>query len=235
MRHADRIGLETSVISNGSLLTRNYLCRLAGHLSSLSLSIESNDESIEMAIGRGKGTHVRDVVRAAKLAAEFGIPVKTNSVLTRRNIGEDFGEFLVRIRPIRSKILQLLPIAGENDDAVAKLAITSRQFAEFKGRHEHLAELGFEVVYEDNDAMTGSYVMMLPDGRFFNNTNGRHVYSAGTILDDEPLAGLAEVGWDRGKFVRRGGMGGLVGRRKMTPHPENITPASKGWLGVLYR
>ena len=38
-------------------------------------------------------------------------------------------------------------------------------------------EMGVAVIPESNDLMTGSYVMVDPAGRFFDNTAGAHVYS----------------------------------------------------------
>ena len=47
--------------------------------------------------------------------------------------------------------------------------------------------------------------MLDPLGRFFQNSKGHIEYSR-SILDVDPLEALAEVGWEREKFIKRGGV-----------------------------
>lgn len=47
--------------------------------------------------------------------------------------------------------------------------------------------------------------MLDPLGRFFQNTKGYIEYSR-SILEVDLLEALAEVGWDREKFIKRGGV-----------------------------
>ncbi len=70
----------------------------------------------------------------------------------------------------------------------------------FVHRHRYLNS-----IYESNDLFCGSYVMLDPLGRFFQNSKGFIEYSR-SILDVDPIDALAEVGWDRGKFLKRGGI-----------------------------
>ena len=52
--------------------------------------------------------------------------------------------------------------------------------------------------------MTESYVMVTPDGKFFQNTKGVYKRSQ-PILRTSIACALKEVGFDYTKFVRRGG------------------------------
>ena len=70
----------------------------------------------------------------------------------------------------------------------------------FVDRYKHL-----NPIYETNDVFRGSYVMLDPLGRFFQNSKGHIEYSR-SILDVDPLEALTEVGWDREKFLKRGGI-----------------------------
>lgn len=70
----------------------------------------------------------------------------------------------------------------------------------FVERHKHL-----NPIYETNDMFRGSYVMLDPFGRFFQNSKGYIEYSR-SILEVDPLEASAEVGWDCIKFQRRGGI-----------------------------
>ena len=70
----------------------------------------------------------------------------------------------------------------------------------FVNRHEHL-----NPIYESNDIFLGSYYMLDPLGRFFQNSKDYIEYSR-LILEVNPLEALAEVSWNREKFLKRGGI-----------------------------
>ena len=61
------------------------------------------------------------------------------------------------------------------------------------------------MVPESNDLMTGSYVMVDPHGRFFDNVEGHHTYSD-PILDVGIVAALKDVSVDVNLFEQRGGI-----------------------------
>ena len=65
--------------------------------------------------------------------------------------------------------------------------------------------MGVAVVPEDNDLMTGSYVMVDPAGRFFDNTAGAHVYSR-PINEVGVDTALQDVSVDPDKFRLRDGL-----------------------------
>ena len=113
---------------------------------------------------------------------------------------------LVRaVQPDRWKVFRVLPIAGQNDGRVEPLLITGDQFREFIARHAHLADEGIPPVPEDNEDMTGSYVMIDPMGRFFDNVDGRFVYSR-PILEYGVEEAFASVRWERQRLIARGGI-----------------------------
>ena len=65
--------------------------------------------------------------------------------------------------------------------------------------------LGVVLVPESNDLMTGSYVMIDPAGRFFDNVSGTHAYSR-PINQVGVDAALSEVSVDPNKFRLRDGL-----------------------------
>lgn len=94
------------------------------------------------------------------------------------------------------KGFQVLKVKGENDFRDSPFLISEEQFMSFINRHKHLSP-----IYETNDLFQGSYVMFDPLGRFFQNSKGHIEYSR-FILDVDPLEALAEVGWDKERFIR---------------------------------
>ncbi len=193
-------GMTTMLVTNGSRLTDSFLAANRAVLDWVSLSVDSASEDVERELGRGSGGHVALIRDAARRARRFGLRIKVNSVVTSHNWQEDMHGLLSELSPDRWKVFQMLPIAGENDGASAQLAVTRDQFHAFLDRHADLDPIG-----EDNDAMTRSYVMLDPLGRFFQNDGGR--YRVGpSIFEAGALQAFATVGWDREKFLERGGL-----------------------------
>jgi radical S-adenosyl methionine domain-containing protein 2 len=125
---------------------------------------------------------------------------------------EDMSAFVRRVQPARWKVFQVLPVGGQNDGLVEPLLITPDQFRAFVERHALLRAEGLGPVTEDNDAMTNSYVMVDPLGRFYGNAAGRYVYSD-PILSVGVDVALAQVGWEPDRFVNRGGVYDWSARR----------------------
>ncbi len=203
LRHAKSRGLVTSIVTNGFRLDR-LLDDHADALDWVGLSVDSGQEDVQQALGRGTGDHVANSIRLAGRCRALGLRVKLNSVVTALTWEEDMTALVQAMQPERWKAFQVLPMAGQNDGSVEDLLITAEQFEAFVARHAPLAAEGLAPVVEDNDAMRGSYVMIDPLGRFFGNATGRHVYSQ-PILQVGVRAALAEVGFEPEKFEARGG------------------------------
>ena len=125
--------------------------------------------------------------------------------MTQINCDEDLTKFIAEARPERWKLLQVLPVRGQNDGLVDGQLITPQQFAGYVARNRSVEEMGIAVVPENNDMMTGSYVMVDPAGSFFDNVAGGHAYSR-SILDVGVDAALREVSVDPDKFRMRDGI-----------------------------
>jgi radical S-adenosyl methionine domain-containing protein 2 len=200
---AAELGVTTSVVSNGERL-RPLMERHAAVLDWVGLSVDSCDEATSARLGRGQGDHVRRSVELATRARELGIRIKLNTVVTALNQHEDMSALVRRIRPERWKIFQVLPVAGQND-GIEALLISDQQFRSYVERHAQLATGELAVVAEDNAAMTGSYIMIDPMGRFFDNVDGRLVYGE-PILEVGVERAFASIRWERDRLVARGGL-----------------------------
>lgn len=194
------VGLTTMIVTNGYLLTRGYIERIRAYVDWIALSVESNSNDVERRLGRGDGDHVDRVVAAAELVKDAGIRLKVNTTVTGPTWQEDLHPLIRRLAPERWKVFQALPIRGENEDFGAENWVTAEQFRAFLVRHADLNPIG-----EDNDDMTGSYVMLDPLGRFFQNFGGSYTHSA-PVLEVGVLLALAQVGWDTERFVGRRGL-----------------------------
>ena len=216
IRLAKNLGCTTSMVTNGSRITADWLGGLDGGLDWTALSIDTVDPERLQRIGRAtvrgalSEAHYLHVVDMLK---QRDIRVKINTVVTDVNWDEDFTEFITKVRPERWKLLQVLPVGGQNDGQVGELTVTLEQFSRYVSRNRRVEELGIYVVAESNDLMTGSYVMVDPAGRFFDNSSGSHTYSR-PILEAGIAASLQDVTVDPRKFQLREGMYDWSGSRR---------------------
>lgn len=199
--------LTTAIVTNGTKITPDWLDSQNRTLDWIALSVDTVDP--EKLTRLGRVTHSGPIsedeyLQIAESIKERGIRFKVNTVVTSENWEEDFTEFITQARPERWKILQVLPVQGQNDSQILRDAITKEQFAAYVARNSAVKEDGIVVVPEDNDMMTGSYVMVDPAGRFFDNTKGSHSYGD-PIIDVGVDEALKSVSIDPQRFLKRGG------------------------------
>lgn len=151
-------GRTTMLVTNGTRLTDSFLDAVAGALDWVTLSIDSVDPEVHVALGRavnGRALSAQRYVEIAAAAKRRGLGLKVNTVVSALNADQDFTDFLRAIGPSRWKALQVLPVDGQNDGSVEGLLIERGRFLAFCARHDHLTHDGIEVVPEDNDAIYG--------------------------------------------------------------------------------
>ena len=207
IRLAKKHGLTTSIVTNGTGVTRRWLDTLNGSLDWIALSIDTIDPAKLRQLGRAVHNNPvteEEYLRTISMIREYQIRPKINTVVTSVTWEDDFTEFIGLARPERWKILQVLAVKGQNDKHIEDYAITNVQFAAYVERNRIVECDRIAVVAEGNDLMTGSYVMVDPAGRFFDNVQGVHNYSR-PIIEVGVDEALKDVSVDSERFLRRGG------------------------------
>ncbi len=168
VRYAKSIGMVTSIVTNGYYITedigKNFLSDYGKYLDWIGISLDSGNEEVELQLGRGYGDHVIRVIKAVKLIRDTQphVGIKINTVVTKLNWKEDMHKIIKKIRPDRWKVFQLKIVDGINEEA-SSLAIKKEEFKFFTKRHADL-----NPVDEDEEMMRGSYLMIDPNGRFYD-------------------------------------------------------------------
>lgn len=202
-KEAKDLGMTVSVTTNGSRLDQEMVSRLSGCVDWLAISVDSCLDTVEAAMGRGRGEHVTNALNAAVLVHEAGIHLKVNTTVTSLTWQENMRPLIQMMRPDRWKVMQMLVIDGENDTSSIGLDVTSAQFREFSERHRSIClGPGVSPVFETGDDMEGSYFMITPDGRV-KSDEGRKV----TLYDlDVILEQGVDTLVDFDKYQDRGGI-----------------------------
>ena len=191
-------GLTTQIVSNGArLIPLMDACK--GSLDWVGLDLDSINEDVEVALGRGRGGHVAKTIALAEEIHKRGVRLKLNTVVTRLSWQEDMTAAIERIRPDRWKGFQVLPVPGQNDGSVDDLLITPEQFQAWSDRHAHLG-----LIPESNDLMSLSYALVDPMGRFYSSDGTGHKYGK-SILEVGAQAAWDSVSFREDRFDARGG------------------------------
>lgn len=194
------LGLRPSFISNGSMLTDDFIMKFGPMISVAGFSVDSFDDEQNRRIGRrdNRGKQV-DYKRMAEIFKAFrrvspDTLLKINTVVCRENVREDLTQPLRELRPDRWKALRVIPIHG-----ATHRGISDEEFSSFLNRHR---DAPGKVVPEDNVDMHRSYIMLDPDGRFYQRKGSDYLRSA-YILDVGAATALQTVEFDAKTYLSR--------------------------------
>jgi radical S-adenosyl methionine domain-containing protein 2 len=220
-----------SVITNGSLVTQDWLGRYGDCLDVLGVSCDSFHEPTNVALGRralrhgGGGDdgvpHAERVARLAAWCRAARLPLKLNTVVTAQNAGEDMRAHVAALGLGRWKLFQCLLLDGENAGAGAlrrgaAFTVADDAFAAFVARHvtedgllraaqaSAASQPAVRVAVEDNTAMQSSYLVLDERMRFLNCAAGSK-QPGPSLLDVGVAAAVRSAGFDEGAFLARGG------------------------------
>lgn len=226
IQFASSLGLITSLVTNGSLLTDCMLEGLAPHLNWLTLSIDSPNEETNRRIGRashGSALTTRDYLARIHRAQALGIKVKINTVVNRANVLEDFGPLIREARPTRWKLFQTTRIEEENGLHHARWMVTDDEFRQFVARHESLAGDATILVPETQAEIYGTYAMIAPNGCFYDNSGGTYIYSK-PITEVGIESAWASIDFSIERFLqRKGNYDFVTGLDRPEAHPRRTT------------
>lgn len=201
---AKDLGFKVSLITNASQLSKASLEPLLGNLSILGISLDSMDADRCRQIGRidkaGQMLSLADYVATIERVRSVNpeVVLKINTVVNKLNSDEDLTKIIERLKPNKWKVLKVLPIVSN------ELTVTEQEFQLFVERHRHLRSL---MAVENNMAMTESYLMVDPLGRFFQNKShieaGDSYSYSQSILQCGADAAFREMCFDVKKFAAR--------------------------------
>jgi len=162
------------------------------------ISVDSLDETICFKIGRHSGKKYLSKERLEEIVSEIKahkIRLKFNTVVSPYNYKTNIAEQLQAYKPDRLKILRQLPFNGEK-------GISDEHFEDFFRINKEFTNQK-NVVIEDKNEMTQSYLMIDPSGRFFQNGNGQEYYYSDPIYEVGLEKALSQISFSKEKYMSR--------------------------------
>ena len=197
---AHSLGLRPSFISNGILLKDDFIHAFGKKISVAGFSIDSFDNVTNARIGRqdSKGRQL-SYDRLSHVLALFRevspeTTLKINTVVCQENEAEDMTEYLQALSPDRWKILRVIPIHGAENRAVS-----DDQYMAFLERHSGVQG---RVIPEDNKDMHRSYLMLDPEGSFYQR-EGSSYQKTPPIAQVGAVGALKGVEFDAETYLSR--------------------------------
>ncbi|VEU35606.1 unnamed protein product [Pseudo-nitzschia multistriata] len=209
---AHEMGMAVSIISNGSLVTEEWMRQYGYYVDILGVSVDSFDPETNALIGRGGDAHNRHVDRMRRVrrwCEEHNIKFKINTVVCKHNVREDMTQQMLELDPVRWKVFQVLVLEGENAGAgdlrdARELRVTDDEYQAFVDRHRPSFSSDV-LIPESNAVMQNSYLLLDEDLRFLDCSAGGKVPSA-SILEVGVETALRQAGFDADMFRQRGGV-----------------------------
>lgn len=198
LEYSKGLNFTTSIISNGTGITQQFIEKNKENIDWIGLSIDSGTDSINKKLGRGNGKLVNEIIEKSNIVKNADIKLKINTVVSKLNFREDLSCFIEKISPERWKIFQILEIKNQNN--LVELLVTDYEFKEFAEKHRYLRP-----IIETNELMSESYLMIDPLGRLYKNTDNSYIYS-NSILNVGFEYAFNEICFNYDKYIQRGGI-----------------------------
>lgn len=195
---AREFGLKTSMISNGSLLLK--FKEIAKYMDTIGISVDSLLSETNQKIGRqaknGKSLNYNELseIIIALKKENPDVQIKFNIVVNQYNYQENVVSSLLKLNPEKIKIFRELPF-GEN-----QAGITDEMFQDFLNIN---SDTETKLYIEDNSAMTHSYLMIDPFGRFFQNGNNYDYSYSEPIHEIGFEKALNSTAFDANEYLNR--------------------------------
>lgn len=204
IREAFNMGFKPSLVTNGSLFTRDLLDNMAPYLFKIGVSLDSPSWATLQLIGRrtraGKTYSLQTLLSHLRYskAVNPDLIIKVNTIVSQFNKDEDFSPLIDAVQPDEWSAIQVLPFYDKGS------AISDDDFEKFIDYHKsRYPDLLFA---ENNDDYSASFLMISPGNNFFSN---REQYSGGGYTHSEAIhkvgakQALSQIDFNYAKYIER--------------------------------
>lgn len=195
-------GIEISIITNASQLSKENNDKLIGKVSTIGISIDSLNYDKNLEIGRSQGSkafNYDELIRSLKYIQKHNIKLKVNTVVSKLNINEDIIKLYKDIKFDRIKILQIKVNEGSNEFA-KRYQISNEEFKLYVEKIK--SNIKDDLIVEDNTDMEDAYIIIDPKGRMISNNNNEHTI-IGNVLNEDVKTLIVNSNYKHSRFKKR--------------------------------
>lgn len=186
IEYSKQQGLQTMLITNGSLIKPEMYDRLEASLDWLNLPLEGPSKEINAKMTRG-ATHFDQTMKLLSAFKNRSVKLKINTVASPINIDYlvDLAQIIKNYKVKRWKIFQFYAVRGFSLKAKQKFTLNSEKFHQVEKQvRDKLKNYDCMVVFEDNRQLEKSYFALAPDGQVYVSDHGKDVFIGDLKKDD---------------------------------------------------
>ncbi|WP_264229684.1 viperin family antiviral radical SAM protein [Acholeplasma laidlawii] len=194
-------GIIASIITNGSLLTKERIDKWTNKIETLGVSVDSLNKETNLSIGRNSGRKTLDLnnlIEVLNYAKEKQMKLKVNTVVSKLNIEENILPLYKAVNFDRVKLLQVR-IQGNCNENAKKHEITNE---DFKNYVEKIVKEKRNIVIEPEEDIESSYIIIDPHGNLISNENNYH-NKTGSIFEENLEDLILKAGINYETFIKR--------------------------------
>jgi len=157
--------MKVSLITNGSLLTEEFINKNKNKLTMIGISIDSFNDDTNRKLGRcsNKTLSFDKVLKLAQAMKKNGILFKINTCVSKVNLHENLSPYIKKLNPDRFKLIQIYP----ENKYCERNSITNKEFDNYCNQYK-----GIHYVKEYSTDLENSYLIIDSKGNL--STNNRH-------------------------------------------------------------
>jgi radical S-adenosyl methionine domain-containing protein 2 len=199
IKEAKSLGLMTSLITNGSLLTNDILAQLDSCLDWLTLPLDGSNSQVQTKAGRPKG-HFEKIISLLDRSVNYKFKLKINTLACRHNWQDiiNMPEVIYKYPVKRWRIFEFYPIRGSSIEYQKEYSISH---SEFVGMIMLVADKSQKILPKCNidfatyDKLDKTYFLIAPDATIYYSKD-KEDHFIGNIKDEDIICL-----WKRCQFV----------------------------------
>ena len=190
-------GIDISIVTNGSLLTENFIVENKGKIYSIGISVDSLNQYTNICTGRctkNQTLSLEKLVKICKLIKKNGIKLKINHCVSKYNVNEDILDLIKKVLPDRFKIFQMTIVDGINNN-MKDMQISEREFESYCSKYS-----SFHPIIEKEKEMKKSYLMIDSEADIYID---RSCSAIGNALINDLYSVLSTSCIDEASYLKR--------------------------------
>ena len=185
LKIAKENGIKNKLITNGLILAQNDQIReICDYLDSLTLSLDSINDDINIELGRGQN-HYSNIKKVLEYVKDKDLKLNINTVVNKKNITEleNLGKFLNEYKVNSWRVFQFMPLRETAEINKEQFEISDEEFESKKLLFQKFENIN-RVDYRQEKDMEDKYVLLVANGDIIKTENGKDVKKGNALYQN---------------------------------------------------